>query len=112
MSRFIDKRVCKRIFGIPNQQKLPTDELHKRVSFVHGVMIGSDYECKDYQLDFLPFTSAFHPNWDKLYSRFTENFPIKEWPVFGERDGYVLFYTSNVQSGVEPLRDWSHPSKN
>lgn len=111
MSRFIDKRLCKSIFGIPNDYKMSTDELHRRTRFVTGVMMGSDYECKCYSRDYCPFNDTFHPNWEKLYTRYTKQLgPTKEWPVFGEQEGYVVFYIRNLESSIEPLTDWAVPT--
>lgn len=78
MSRFIDKRLCKRIFNISKSSELNEEEFHKKVGFVWNVMIGSGYECKCYVIDFIPFIKEFNPNWHDLYKESLERNALPE----------------------------------
>lgn len=42
---FITKRLCNTLF---NTKKTSTDELNIKIGFIHGVIIGSGYECKEF----------------------------------------------------------------
>lgn len=86
----IDKRLCKKLFNKPSHYKMADEELIALQRYVSGVMMGSGYECKCYVQDFIPFQSSFKPNWQKLYLRYLEHNKT-EWPVFGEKDGYIIF---------------------
>lgn len=104
MSRFIDKKLCKKIFEL---NKVSDDDLLKYQEYVYGVMIGSGYECKCYVKDFVPFQHSFRPNWKKLYEKFIEE-NKKEWPIFGEKENIVIFInnTLNIEK-EELLENWS-----
>lgn len=106
MSRFIDKRLCKKIFNLTNVNDV---DLSKYQHYVYGVMVGSGYECKCYVRDFVPFQNCFNPNWKKLYDRFIQQ-NQKEWPVFGEKENIVIFISDKDTIEAEKeelLENWS-----
>ena len=104
----MDKRLCKQIFSIPHKEHMTDEDFSARAGFIHGVLIGSGFECKDYCQDILPFKQEFNPAWPKLYDRFIVAQPDIEWPVFGEKPNVVVFYNTMTNTSVdEPLSDWS-----
>jgi hypothetical protein len=78
---FITKRLCNTLF---NTKKTSTDELNIKIGFIHGVMIGSGYECKEF-FDLVEFNKEFKPNWVIIYERYILN-DKKEWIIFNKDD--------------------------
>lgn len=102
MARFMDKHLCKRMFGIDRREKLSDEDFHRRVGFVTSVMMRSDYECKDYRLDYLPFMERFKCQWKALYAEGKERGCCPEFDI-GE-DGSIII---RWQPWIGWTRDYS-----
>jgi hypothetical protein len=91
---FINRTSYKSMLCLPRSQKVTDEELLAFRRFVSGTLIGSEYECKDYCQDYVPFNKEFQPKWKILYAHYQST---KEWPVFEPGVDGPVFYKNGVR---------------
>ena len=91
---------------MPGNQAISDDEFKNRCKFITGTIMGSGWECKEYNRDFLPFQAAYKPSWGKLYQRWVEN-EMKEWPCFDKPDVLEFVKDGHIVTERIPIpNDW------
>ena len=88
---FLTKRMCNNLF---KTKSTSTDELKIKIGFIHGVLIGSGYECKEW-FDLVEFCKEFKPNWVSIYERYILN-NKKEWIIFNKDDKENVEFVNHI----------------
>lgn len=92
MARSLQRIECKRLFWVPNQQRLSDAELDERRRFVYQVVTGSGAPYENHSTDFLAFQMQYRPRWGDLFAYHKACLPTQVWPAFGQRAGQVMFW--------------------
>ncbi|KAI8820886.1 uncharacterized protein EV422DRAFT_506605 [Fimicolochytrium jonesii] len=106
---FLSKPLVKRLMAVSHREKISDEDFITRCRFITGTIMGSGWECKEYERDFCRFNSIMKPVWRKLYDRWIEN-EKKEWACF-DKPGKLEFVKNNaVTESISMPNEWASGS--